>query len=95
MPNIAYIDVDDTLIRSVGSKRIPMPASITKVRELAAQGWTLYCWSSGGADYARSSAEEVGIESLFAGFLPKPTLMLDDQPVQEWRGLVYLHPGQV
>lgn len=95
MPKVAFIDVDDTLIRSVGTKRIPIPAAIAKVRSLADEGYALYCWSSGGGDYARASATEVGLEKLFLQFLPKPTLMLDDQPVQDWRGLEYIHPAQL
>ena len=31
---IVFVDVDDTLIRTVSSKRIPIPATITKIAEL-------------------------------------------------------------
>ena len=72
MRKFAYIDVDDTLIRSVGTKRIPIPATIAEVRRLHSEGWTLYCWSSVGADYARDSAAEVGQSPLFRG-LPAKT----------------------
>jgi predicted HAD superfamily phosphohydrolase YqeG len=82
---IVYVDVDDTLIRSVGSKRIPMPRVVDKVKQLHQGGAALYLWSSGGADYARESAEELGIAELFKAFLPKPTLIIDDQPVSDWR----------
>jgi cation transport ATPase len=89
MPNpagqIVYVDVDDTLVRSVGCKRIPMPRVVERVRHLHESGATLYLWSSGGADYARASAEELGIHELFKAFLPKPTLIIDDQPVSDWR----------
>ena len=54
-----YVDVDDTLVRSAGSKRIPVPAVIQHVAELHRDGALLYCWSSGGADYARQSAESL------------------------------------
>jgi FMN phosphatase YigB (HAD superfamily) len=82
---IVFVDVDDTLVRSVGTKRIPMPPVIARVRELHQQGVALYLWSSGGADYARASAVELGIEECFLAFLPKPDAYLDDQPVHEWR----------
>lgn len=91
-PFYVYIDVDDTLIRSVGTKRIPMPSAIAHVRELHAQGAILYCWSSGGAEYARQSAGEVGLRECFIGFLPKPHLLLDDQNITEWRDLKWVHP---
>ncbi|MFC3146727.1 DUF705 domain-containing protein [Piscinibacterium candidicorallinum] len=91
---ILYVDVDDTLIRSVGAKRIPMPGVVSELRRLHAQGAELYLWSSGGAEYARQSAIELGIEGLFVAFLPKPTAYIDDQPVSEWRQCVHVYPSQ-
>jgi hypothetical protein len=46
---VVFVDVDDTLVRSVGTKRIPIPAVIAWVRRQAATDAVLYCWSSGGA----------------------------------------------
>src|SRR5579862_1279120 len=89
-----YFDVDDTLVRSAGSKRVPIPAMVARVRSLHASGVTLYLWSSGGADYARNTAAELGISSCFAGFLPKPTHIVHDQHITSWPGLVHLHPNQ-
>ena len=37
---VAYVDVDDTLIRSFGSKRIPMTEMVAFVRSLKQQGAT-------------------------------------------------------
>jgi hypothetical protein len=90
---VAYVDVDDTLVRSAGTKRIPMTAVVEHVRELHRSGATLYCWSAGGADYARRSACELGIEHVFAGFLPKPHLLVDDQPPSEWPNFVVARPA--
>ena len=67
---VIFVDVDDTLVRSFGSKRIPMPSVIARVRVLYEQGSMLYLWSSGGAEYAHSSAAELGIQDCFVGFLP-------------------------
>ena len=92
-PKVVYIDVDDTLIRSVGTKRIPLPAVVDRVRALHAEGTELYLWSSGGADYARASAVELQIEACFAAFLPKPDVYLDDQAVQDWRDCRHVLPG--
>jgi hypothetical protein len=55
---VVFVDVDDTLVRSVGAKRIPMPNVIARIRELHTQGVALYLWSSGGADYAREAAKD-------------------------------------
>ncbi|MBD9480018.1 hydrolase [Pseudoxanthomonas sp. PXM02] len=90
---IVFVDVDDTLVRSVGSKRIPMPSAVERVRELHRQGRSLYLWSSGGAEYARASALELGIEDCFIAFLPKPDVYLDDQPVHEWRYCRHVLPA--
>lgn len=91
---VAYVDVDDTLIRSFGSKRIPMTQMVRHVRELHRDGVALYAWSSGGADYARESAKELGIEDCFMAFLPKPNVIIDDQAPSEWRRTIHVHPGE-
>lgn len=92
-PPVIYVDVDDTFVRSVSTKRIPMPATIRQIRTLHAQGAQMYCWSSGGADYARSSAREFGVEECFVAFLPKPQILIDDQPIGDWRDLLHVHPA--
>lgn len=90
-PTVIYVDVDDTLVRSFGSKRIPMTAMVERVRELARQGAVLYCWSSGGAEYAEHSAAELGLTGCFRGFLPKPHVLIDDTVLRDWR-LAEVHP---
>ena len=92
-PLVIYVDVDDTFVRSYGTKRIPMTAVIGTIRRLHTQGAALYCWSSGGADYARASAEEFGIAGCFQAFLPKPDVLLDDQAIADWRRLRQVHPN--
>jgi|SRR5579859_3417009 len=89
---VAYVDVDDTLVRSAGSKRIPMTVVIAHVRKLFQSGVALYAWSSGGAEYARASARELGVEDCFLGFLPKPNILIDDQAPGEWRQMIHVHP---
>jgi hypothetical protein len=90
---VAYVDVDDTLVRQAGTKRIPMIAVVEHIRELHRAGVTLFCWSAGGADYSRSTARELGIESLLTRFLPKPHVMLDDQPPSEWPNCIVAVPS--
>lgn len=72
-----------------------MPSVIRAVRALYEQGHTLYCWSSGGAEYARMSAGELGIEDCFIGFLPKPDMVLDDQEWSDSNRLRWIHPNEV
>jgi predicted HAD superfamily phosphohydrolase YqeG len=92
MKTIVYVDVDDTLVRWAGTKRIPIPRAIERVRALHAEGAALYLWSTGGADYAHSIATGLGIEACFVAFLPKPTLIIDDQAVQDWRDCKHERP---
>ena len=91
---VVYVDVDDTFVRSYGTKRIPIPAVIGHIRSLHKLGATLYCWSSGGARYAEESAKEFGLADCFLAFLPKPDVLLDDQPIAEWRRLRQVHPNE-
>jgi len=91
---VIYVDVDETFVRSVGTKRIPMTSVINHIRQLKEQDAVLYCWSSGGADYARQSAEEFGIADCFVCFLPKPNAILDDQNIEQWRYFKQVHPAE-
>lgn len=90
---VVYVDVDDTMVRTVGTKRIPMPQVIDRVKELKADGAVLYCWSTGGYEYARLSAEEFGIQDCFEGFLTKPHVYIDDQEVRDWRRCFWILPS--
>jgi predicted HAD superfamily phosphohydrolase YqeG len=92
MSVIVFVDVDDTLVRTVGTKRIPMPRVIERVRAMHAMGETLYLWSTGGGEYAKASAEELEISDCFVAFLPKPNLMIDDQVVADWRTCKHEYP---
>ncbi len=94
-PLVVYVDVDDTFVRNVGTKRIPIVRVIEHVKKLHAQGAVLYCWSSGGGEYAQASAAEFGIENCFMAFMPKPNVLLDDQAVADWRLCMEVHPLSV
>lgn len=91
---VVFVDVDDTLVRSTGRKRIPMPSVVAEVRRLKDAGVTLYLWSAGRAEYARDTAVELAIAECFAGFLPKPDVMIDDQPPQLWSTTRHVYPAQ-
>jgi hypothetical protein len=91
---VAYVDVDDTLVRSFGAKRIPMAAMVQHVRNLHAAGVALFAWSTAGADYARAAAVELGLEGCFQAFLPKPHVIIDDQAPSEWTRLIHVHPAE-
>jgi hypothetical protein len=95
IPLVVYVDVDDTLMRSAGTKRMPIPKVVMHVKQLAAQaegGIELYCWSTAGSEYARATARELGIEACFTAFLPKPNVLIDDQEIGSWRRFVVVHP---
>lgn len=90
---IIYVDVDDTLIRTAGTKKMTIPHVVEHVRKLNEDGVELYCWSAGGAEYARDCAKFAGIEDLFVAFLPKPKVMIDDQEVSDWPFCTTVHPN--
>jgi len=64
------VDVDDTLIRTSGSKRIPVSGVVESV------------------------AVGLGIAELFAGFLPKPQVLVDDRALAQWNRLIEIHPSE-
>ncbi len=70
-PLILFVDIDDTLVRSFGSKRIAMTPVIDRIRALHAEGAVLYAWSSGGAAYVQSTLAELGLSGCFVACLPK------------------------
>ncbi len=94
MPRTIYVDVDDTLIRQFGSKRIPTTRVIQAVRECHERGDQLYCWSRAGATYAKDTAYELGISDCFVGFLTKPDIILDDEPLDKLVKII-VHPFNV
>lgn len=94
-PKNIYVDVDDTLIRTYSTKIIPIIATVEKIQELKSNGHKLYCWSSGGAEYAKKITEELGIEQLFSAFLPKPNILIDDQKIKNWNRFYELHPNSI
>jgi len=81
---VAYVDVDNTLVRKVAGEEMPDPDVIKLVRRPKRRGARLYCRSTGGAAHARRAALKCRIASLFEGFLSKPNLLLDDERVTEW-----------
>lgn len=81
---IVYVDVDDTLVRWAGSKCIPRTLVIDKIKLRAAAGDELYLWSRAGAEHARRVADFLEIADLFVAILPKPDLIIDDEPFSKW-----------
>ena len=69
-PLVVYVNVDDTLIRTSGSKRIPVSGVVESV------------------------AVGLGIAELFAGFLPKPQVLVDDRALAQWNRLIEIHPSE-
>ncbi len=92
MAKVVYVDVDDTLVRSLGTKRSPMRSVIEQVKRLHSEGAQIYLWSTGGAHYAKDAAVELGISECCIGFLPKPNVYIDDQAAHEWRECKHVLP---
>jgi hypothetical protein len=92
---VVYVDVDDTRLRSAGTKTMPIPRVVEHVKGLADSRAELYCWSAAGAEYARSSAHKLRIEHCFVSFLPKPNVAIDDQELCAWKRFAVVHPLNV
>lgn len=90
--SVIFVDVDDTLIRSFGSKQIPIPNAVEYVRSMFNAGHVLYCWSRGGAQYSREIATKLGIADCFVCFLPKPDVVLDDRLEDLLEHCEFIHP---
>jgi hypothetical protein len=83
-----FVDTDGCLIDYDDKPR----REIIKFVKFLAKHTTadLYCWSGGGADYARMWAERLGIDHLFKGFATKflappnvsVDLAIDDEDVK-------------
>ena len=94
-PTYIYVDVDETFVRNYGAKQMPIPSVIEHIKKLKAEGAVMYCWSSGGAAYARGAAEMCRIADCFEDFLPKPQVLIDDVAITNWRLLLEVHPNSV
>jgi hypothetical protein len=66
---VVYFDVDDALVRTFGTKRMPILAAVNQERSLHAHGVILYLWSTGGAQYSQATAAELGISVASLVFL--------------------------
>jgi hypothetical protein len=89
--SIIFVDVGDTLIRTFGTKQIPIPRSADYARRMHSEGHVLYCWSRGGADYCRNIAIKLGIDGCFVGFIRKPDIVLDDRLEKPLDRCQFLH----
>jgi len=92
---IYYIDVDDTLIRTVGNIVIPIIDTVNWAKGVDLTKNILYLWSRGGADYAKGIAAKLGISELFTAFLSKPDTLIDDQDIKDWSHLRVHHPSSL
>ncbi len=79
---VVYIDVDGTcpLCRD---QNHAVSSMVEHTRGLASEGAELYCWSTARAEYARSTAQRLGIEHCFTGFLPKPHIVIEEDQTLE------------
>jgi phosphoserine phosphatase len=91
---VVYVDVDNTLVRTSGAGRVPLPEMVKHVADLKREGAVLFCWSSAGACYAQKVAEELQIAHCFSNFLPKPHVEIDDQAITDWPYFRHFYPTQ-
>jgi hypothetical protein len=71
---VIFVDVDGHLSSIDRSQAHSDAAGHLAVREPYDAGMAIYLWSSGGAEYARSSAAEPGIEHASKRSCQNPTV---------------------
>ena len=69
-----FVDVDLTLIDANG--RV-LDGAIESLQQLKDH---LFLWSTAGMEYARSTAQRLGIANFFESFCSKPDIIIDDMP---------------
>ncbi len=72
-----FIDVDLTLVDEKGAIYGDAVDGLDRLRDA---GCHLFLWSSVGVDYARSTAERLGLTDYFEGYASKPDIIIDDMP---------------
>lgn len=93
---VAYVDVDNTLIAWEDNGEIPLTLisplgtynvypmwkNIHLISELRAVGWQIYVWSQGGADHAERVINLLGLQDKVDLIMSKPTIYVDDLPFE-------------
>lgn len=88
-----FFDVDDTLALWEGSSYSGHQRHIEMMAKFKERGHTVVVWSAGGAEWAVSVCEELGIEDLVDYVMDKPSWYVDDLPSSVWmKNPIYLHP---
>jgi hypothetical protein len=72
-----FVDVDLTLVDANGKMLSDAPVALDKLRD---KGCHLFLWSTNGTDYARKTAERLGLSEMFEGYAAKPDIIIDDMP---------------
>jgi phosphoglycolate phosphatase-like HAD superfamily hydrolase len=72
-----FVDVDLTLVDAQGRM---LPGASEALQKLKDKGCHLFLWSTNGTDYARQTAERLGLATMFEGFAAKPDIIIDDMP---------------
>lgn len=97
--NVAYFDIDDTLVRwrvnkteevikfvCRGRESVgnPIRANIDELIVQALKGSSIVVWSRGGSDWGKAVVEGLGIEKYVDVITTKPTQLYDDIEAVNW-----------
>jgi hypothetical protein len=99
--NKLIVDVDETLIlwrhpgmpANMSIDGVPCRYNIAVIEEIfryKARGHYIYVWSAGGADWARTVVELLGIEAYVDEVGAKPKWAIDDKLPTEWLETYYV-----
>ena len=97
--NVAYFDIDDTLVRWRVNKKEevikfvcrgkelcgnPIRANLDELIVQSLKGSSIIVWSRGGSDWGKAVVEGLGIEKYVDVITTKPTQLYDDLDSSHW-----------
>jgi len=86
-----FVDIDGTIVTEYGE---PNQQVLSLMNYLAEKNIDIYLWSAGGEENCRKVAKKYNIEKMVVGYLPKPTISIDDMHYDDYVFLK-IHPADL
>ena len=86
-----FVDIDGTIVTELGQ---PNQQVLSLMNYLADKNIDIYLWSAGGEENCRKVAKKYNIEKMVVGYLPKPTISIDDMHYDDYVFLK-IHPADL
>jgi len=86
-----FVDIDGTIVTEYGE---PNQQVLSLMNYLAEKNIDIFLWSAGGEENCRKVAKKYNIEKMVVGYLPKPTISIDDMHYDDYVFLK-IHPADL